>query len=256
MVFQTDIIYSRFLITLLFLDSNFLLRFLRFAKFNVPFACTVLENYLIGFQIHPEWVQDFRAKEARMLELIECGIGSLLPMRDGHGRQLALCQVRKINPHIVKSIDLIQLAVALLDIMQTAEITQIVGLIFIVDATHITFRHLTMLSISELRYLVKSFLTAIPSRIQGLYILNIPWFAAKLTGLFLKMLDKEKTQNIHFIDDPMDIALHIDPSILPHTYGGKVDIQDAIQHTKKQLNDSIEQNCYKFDNFIKVDFKL
>jgi CRAL/TRIO, N-terminal domain len=56
-----------------FLDSVFLLRFLRSRKFSVPQAQELLERYLAIRQTYPHWFRNLDVNESAVLEIIDAG---------------------------------------------------------------------------------------------------------------------------------------------------------------------------------------
>lgn len=64
-------------------DSNFLLRFLRTKKFNVPAACAMLQKYLANRQVYPKWYKNLDCDDPLLKQLLLDGFFIPLPERDG-----------------------------------------------------------------------------------------------------------------------------------------------------------------------------
>ena len=79
--------------TSLFLDANFLLRFLRMKKFNVKDSLNLLEKYLKIRSEHPEWFSNLDIKDPRISDLVDRGFFFALPERDSAGRRVFFSKV-------------------------------------------------------------------------------------------------------------------------------------------------------------------
>lgn len=64
-------------------DANFLLRFLRTKKFNVPDACAMLQRYLINRALYPQWFKNLDIDDTRAMQLMKEGFIIPLPEKDG-----------------------------------------------------------------------------------------------------------------------------------------------------------------------------
>jgi hypothetical protein len=209
----------------------------------------------MGYQHHPKWVSNMDCELPRMQQLIHSGFSCVLPERDAEGRRITLCRFEKLDASYFNYVDLIRLATMVLDMIQVEEETQVAGFIFIIDASHTTFRHLMMSPISEMIYLVKSFFHALPIRFQGCFVINMPWFAVKLADIAKKLMSKKLNQRIHFVNSMEEFHAKIDAKLMPEEYGGTVPIADMVEYTNKLLIENSHKNLYRYNNFFKTNFK-
>ena len=78
-------------------DSSFLLRFLRWQKFKVQDAQTVLEKYIKMRTQHPTWFQNLDIRDPKLNELIRGGYIFALPMRDAKGRRVVFSRAAAMD---------------------------------------------------------------------------------------------------------------------------------------------------------------
>jgi hypothetical protein len=237
------------------MDSNFLLRFIRKVKFNIPKAQKLLENFLIAYQFYPERIQHLNSTEEKIKMMTESGITVLLPQRDDEGRQICLTRIENLDPSKYNSIDIIRLASIIMDIVESDEISQISGVIKIIDVRHLCLSHLTIFSLSEIRQHLQNFMIAFPVRLQGIYFMNLPWIAEKIVQIIKSMLKKKIGDRIITIHSNEELCSHINPKILPMEYGGQIPLTEIIQYTKEQMAQNTKGNLYKYDNFMKTNFE-
>lgn len=64
-------------------DSNFLLRFLRTKKYNVPVACALLQKFLINREMYPKWFKNLDLNDPLLIKLLLDGFFLPLPEKDG-----------------------------------------------------------------------------------------------------------------------------------------------------------------------------
>ena len=78
-------------------DSSFLLRFLRWQKFKVQDAQTVLDKYIKMRTQHPNWFQNLDIRDPKLNELIRRGYIFALPMRDAKGRRVVFSRAAAMD---------------------------------------------------------------------------------------------------------------------------------------------------------------
>lgn len=126
------------------MDSNFLLRFLRFRKFDVPKAMIALERWLVAREgaYGSDWMSNLDFSKPNIEGMIDRGIMMAFPKRDKNGRTLLLLRPAAMKTHI-KTIgeESLTLSTMMTELLLEDEENQIRGLNYICNVAGITWRH-------------------------------------------------------------------------------------------------------------------
>jgi hypothetical protein len=96
--------------------SNFLLRFLRMNKFNIPKATSMLSSYIKMRWDYPHWYQGLgETHNVKFIELIECGYIFVAPGRDKLGRKVVVNLARECHANNYSSSDIMQAVMATIE---------------------------------------------------------------------------------------------------------------------------------------------
>lgn len=126
------------------MDSKFILRFLRFRKFNILLAQEAFERYLIfregcyGF----DWFSNMDFAKPNIHQLIDNGLMTILPKRDQFGRVVILARLAATDPSIPTiGCEAMTLATMVFETLLDDEENQIRGFNYILDISNIKLRH-------------------------------------------------------------------------------------------------------------------
>ena len=168
------------------IDDDYLLQFLRTKKYSNAAAFKLLENHLTAKVLYPKWFVYGDSDVLKMRELYKTGYIYPLLERDEEGRRIILVQVRKMDPTIYNSGDIIRLsALVSSTIMEELE-TQVAGYIGIIDYAEVTMKHISVFSITDIKDYMDCLKNASVGRLKGLYcgklMIIIPlYFTTKYT---------------------------------------------------------------------------
>jgi hypothetical protein len=235
------------------IDANFILRFLRKTKFNVPKACRALEKYLMHFQFNAAWFQNIDLYDPKMSDLAGSGMAYFLKDRDSRGRKIIMTCHEKIDPTQLTSKDVIRYSVAMLDLISTEEESQTCGVVCIIDGKHMKYKFVRLFSMNDLRFLHKSFKDAGSLRITECYFINLPPFVMAIAKIFIMLSSEKVRKRMFFLDSQDELQKHFDLKILPKEYGGVVEKADIFEEFKKKLLGS-RDSLLAFHDHIKTDF--
>lgn len=135
------------------LDSKFILRFLRYRKFDVEKTKESIERWMVMFEVsgfeHNLFSTNYDLTKLHMRDLIKNKFGVLLPQR---GRLndcvINLCQLITFDPKIKGILgEVLTLAVFVHETLMEDEENQIRGTIVIEDCSNASFRHAILLSV-------------------------------------------------------------------------------------------------------------
>lgn len=156
------------------LDSKFLLRFLRFTKFQVMLAQEVLERYLLLRQAFAVAFNNLDVKSVRMETLINKGIVMLSPNRDHLGRRLLFVRAGEFDPYKFNSEDICRLAAIVAETLMEDEESQVRGFVYCADGKGVGFPYLTLFTPREACRIVKNGEKTVPMRHKEGHGFNVP----------------------------------------------------------------------------------
>lgn len=126
------------------MDSKFILRFLRFRKFNIEEAKEAFERYLVfreGLYGY-DWFSNLDYGKPDIPELLDNGLIIVFPKPDKHGRKIILSRFSTVNPSLpMIGCQAFTLATLFVETLLDDEENQIRGLNYIFDVSNIKFRH-------------------------------------------------------------------------------------------------------------------
>jgi hypothetical protein len=218
-----------------FLDPPFLLRFLRVKKFSVPAAAEMLQNFLIIRQLYPIWYQNLDIEDPRLEELLDSG--HLFPVkdRDSQGRRVLISCASRMDPEKFTANDSVRLNSLLFAYLLDEEESQIAGYVYIIDATQVSAKYLSLFSIVEFKKWVKCIQSAVPVRIKEYHIFNLSPMANKLAQIVLEVMQPKLRNRVKFYKSIDELSNVIDPNILPSEYGGNQTMSKMIDDFKGKL---------------------
>lgn len=126
------------------MDSKFILRFLRFRKFDLTKAQEAFERYLIfregayGY----DWFSNLDYDKPNISGLVEKGLFMIFPNRDKFGRKVVMFRLAAADPSISTiGSEGLTYATFVMETMMEDEENQIRGLNYIFDVSNIKLRH-------------------------------------------------------------------------------------------------------------------
>lgn len=224
-------------------------------------ACETFERFMMCRQFYPNWFQNINiAKEAKIQSLIDNGAAVILPERDHLGRRVVMAFPATLDPNLYMGSDIVRFTISFLDLIESEEISQVTGVICIVDGSHTKLSQARLFSLSEINLIYRANRSAGPLRVKHCYFINLPPFAVLIADLVAKLSNKKMKERMHFLKTVEELHAFIDPSILPQEYGGTVPMADMKKEFKTRLNESseyfLESNKYTETNFKRMKSNL
>lgn len=126
------------------LDSKFILRFLRFRKFNIPMAQEAFERYLVFREglYGLDWLSNLDFAKPNINDLLDKGLMCILPKRDKSGRVVLLTRLAATDPSIPTiGCEALTLSTMVFETLLEDEENQIRGFSYILDISNIKLQH-------------------------------------------------------------------------------------------------------------------
>jgi CRAL/TRIO domain len=126
------------------MDAKFILKFLRFRKFNIPETKEAFERYLVfreGLYGY-DWFSNLDVTKPNIDSLIDNGVVVIFKTPDEMGRKILLIRLAVADPSIPNiATEGCTLATVVIEVLLDDEENQIRGLVYIIDVADIKLRH-------------------------------------------------------------------------------------------------------------------
>lgn len=218
-------------------DSSFLLRFLRFQKFQMPETQAVIDKYVHMRTHHPEWFHNLDARDSKTRELISSGYLFVLPEKDAHGRRVIFSRAAAMDAAKFTACDIMRAHILTYETLLCDEENQINGLCYVFDERDISWSHVSIFSPSEVSKAFSCCERALPLRHQDIHFVHLPW-TMSLVFQFAKSLLSQKLRERLQTHSTFDkLAKGFPSHILPTEYpgGGSVSQEEMVQSWLKEM---------------------
>lgn len=141
------------------MDSKFILRFLRFRKFDVPKAQETLERWLVAREgaYGSDYFSSLDYSKPCIEKLLNCGFVMIFPNRDEQGRLVILSRPGAVDPKLpTVGVDGITLSLMIGEALLEDEENQIRGIVYISDYVNVTWSHYRIFSFTQWFKLAKN----------------------------------------------------------------------------------------------------
>ncbi|XP_049541841.1 retinaldehyde-binding protein 1-like [Anopheles darlingi] len=212
-------------------DPVFLLRFLRFTKFNVPRACDILVRAMTQLMRRRA---TYGAEAADLLHpdvqrLLE--VAAIVPLGyDSQRRMVVLCRAAALDPRTTTSMLHMQLGGLILGTCQEYELIQVRGLVVLMDFSGLSMAHCAMWSLSDVKLTAEYVNELIAMRVKEVHMIQVPRFAWLLLDLFLPLLSPKMKERFKFHRTFDELRGSLDPALLPTIYGGQQSLEKANEN--------------------------
>ncbi|XP_066582190.1 alpha-tocopherol transfer protein-like [Prorops nasuta] len=220
------------------LDGQFLLRFLRCKKFNVPMAQEAVERYLLLRQVYHPAFHHLDCSDSTIEELLTLGYLFAAPGRDVKGRRVIIARPGVFDPHKYTNADMCRIHAVTYETLMEDEESQVRGFVHFADGAGVSFPHLTLFTPKEAVRIVKNGERTVPMRHKEVHAINAHP-SMKFALEFGMSLISEKIKNRIKIYTSLEDAINhkIDTSMLPKEYGGVMPMKEMIDLWRKELLD-------------------
>ncbi|KAL0279833.1 UNVERIFIED_CONTAM: hypothetical protein PYX00_001310 [Menopon gallinae] len=229
------------------MDDNFLLRFLRIRKFNVPMAQHNLIKYLNFRQSLGHLLFNLDYLEPKVAELINSGYIFASPERDSSGRRVIIYLSDKMDPNKYTKVEMSKAHAIVYETLLEDEETQVMGVTHFADVKALGMSHISLWTPYEMAVVLRIGEQALPMRHKAIHILNFPP-AFRYVFEFAVSRVSEKIKNRVMVHDSIkDLHGSLDSKCLPKEYGGTMPLAEMIDLWKQELARS-KPNLLALDN--------
>ncbi|XP_055609000.1 clavesin-1-like isoform X7 [Uranotaenia lowii] len=219
-------------------DALFLLRFLRYRKFNVVAACEMLEKWLTAGSLTASF---FRFADPRDLDYMidECMI---IPVeRDRQDRLIVIVRFGAFDPSKIIPEDQTRLGTLTMETFHDEEMYQITGIVALLDFSGATMAHFAIWTIPKLQVLIGAVNDLMTFRIREIHVVQLPKYASVLMEFCMAALSPKLQKRLKFHKSIDDLKAAIDESVLPDIYGGKQSLEEANERFRQKVLEQRER---------------
>jgi len=205
------------------LDSNWLLRHLRFKKFSIPMAQEVLERHIVlkqGSYGMKYYNKELDLLQPRIKKILSGNVVCLLPTRDAFGRRIFMLKVSNLK--IEARGDFLRDIFTILDIilhfLAEDEETQIRGVQYVIDMSGLGLAYFKAFPVNDLLRVIMNAERVVALRHKGIHFVNFPTFWNLLINIVLKQVSEKLRTRVKFYKNVAELDF-IDKKFLPKEYG-------------------------------------
>lgn len=216
-------------------DGNFIVRYLRKCKFNVAETCKFLESDFRARQLKASYFGTTDVGESRMQELLGSGYQFYSIDSDPLGRRVFIIRPQYFDTDRFTCADSLQLSTVILDALCLDEIFQVAGVIFIVDGSMTSMKHMSIFSMMDIQLMWHLLQKSNPARLKQILAINIPPMAQSILEFFIRHSSDKIRKRFLVLKSAEDVVKYVDPKILPTDYGGRIPIAQCIRDFKEDI---------------------
>ncbi|CAB4065287.1 unnamed protein product [Lepeophtheirus salmonis] len=180
------------------LDANFLLRFLRFAKFEMSDTHVIFEKYIHARTNHPEWFTKLNsAEDDKIYNLISRGYLFALPGKDEVGRTVIYSKACAMDASQFTSSDVIRVHILFYESLLEEPENQIYGLSYILDERDTNWSHISVWTPSEITKAFACTEGALPIRHRSVHLVYLPWTLMLVFHFAKNLLSHKLRRRLH-----------------------------------------------------------
>lgn len=181
-------------------------------------ALQVFEKSWLTKKRYPHIYDQGVQGDIRAWKLFDSGFLVPLSGRDKEGRKVILMRTKLMDTDLYSTNDIVRLLSYINLILLEEEETQIAGIIFILDQSEISLKHvLTPVEVRDFMDILKNSGSV---RQKGNYIVNLPSFANLMVELAKMALSEKLKKRVFVIKKTENLVDHFDKNFLPKEYGG------------------------------------
>ncbi|KAF8778817.1 alpha-tocopherol transfer protein-like [Argiope bruennichi] len=200
-------------------DDAFLLRFLRARKFDYSRSFTLLQNYYMMRVKHANIFKDFTPTALKHVH--QLNLQGFLPFRDPEGRAIFVFRGGLWDPSLCSADDLFRANVICLEKQIDDPLTQINGVVAILDMKSLGFHHVRHFSPSHALKVVSLVQDSFPARFKAVHIVNEPALFDLVLTIVKPLISEKLKKRIYTHGSNMKtLHSHIPTDILPSEFGG------------------------------------
>ncbi|XP_068618448.1 retinaldehyde-binding protein 1 [Battus philenor] len=218
-------------------DDIFLLRFLRHKKYSIPMAQQTLLKYLSLRKYYPESFSNLDCEDPKIADILNSGYIVVSPVRDSNGRRVIVYNMSKFNANKYTCWDMCRVHVVVYESLLEDPTDQILGFIHVGDGSGVTASHITAWNPTDFARIIKWGEQSLPMRHKELHLVNIPSTIKYIIDFAVSKVTPKMAQRLDIHANLKQLHKNLDASCLPTIYGGPLQLQEMISHTKQLLSE-------------------
>jgi CRAL/TRIO domain len=210
------------------MDANFILRFLRFRKFNIAETKEAFERFLIFREgvYGEDWLSNLDVMKPNFYDLIDNRCCYIFPRRDELGRMIILHRYAAIDPNVPGiAFDFLSAVFMVLEILHESEENQIRGFQYILDFTNVGINFYGVMPFAKGFKYGKNFEKILTSRHQGFHVVNVNPAVTFFVKMVLRHTPQKIKERVHFYSSYEDLKI-VSKHELPLECGGNADLSE------------------------------
>ncbi|CAH1780554.1 unnamed protein product [Owenia fusiformis] len=247
------------------LDTLFLLRFLRCAKFSQLKARKMLETFTSLMGKVPEWFKNIDTREESIQKVIDIGYCLPLPGVDDEGRSVILCRLGAFNPDDkdLSPAVLVRTCMAIWEWILSQEHACVNGVITIMDFTGFTLKHFTFWGVETIKKTTLFQQKHFPARSKGTHYYNTSAIFERILSIMKTVHSNKMMDRVHLHGSNLETLYETVPmrmlptEYLPDDYTGPNagSIKDYAVEVRKQYTDDKIRDFILYDSSDKWVFE-
>lgn len=200
-------------------SDEFLLQYLRAKKFDSYAAFVLIKKFYHHRLTYPKLYSDYSPKQN--LKVMKANLLNFLPLRTPEGCAIWVSRVGAWDTEAFDYDQLLRLGLQLTEKALQNPVTQICGIVSIVDFEGFSWTHLFQMPVSSVKCFVKATQDSFPIRHKAIHVINNPSIFGLLFALIKPFLTFTIRNRIHLHGYNLK-SLHqfLPQSLLPEEFGG------------------------------------
>ncbi|CAD5118380.1 unnamed protein product [Dimorphilus gyrociliatus] len=227
---------------------EFLLPFLRTAKFSQLRARSILEGYHKTLVENPKWFANIDICDKSILKFLNQGCMFPLPGKDKEGRTLVFQRISAMDLKTEPSV-LMRAFWALFIYLRRDEYLQVHGLKLIADCTGYTMKHFNIIPFEDRKKMQKFWQGNTPYRFKGSIMYNIGPIFDTIFSLLKPIISKKFQSRMHVISNFEEVYQQVDMKYIPNEYLPD-DYTGERAGTCHEINEKFIEDISKYREFI------
>ncbi|KAL3268050.1 hypothetical protein HHI36_007179 [Cryptolaemus montrouzieri] len=202
-------------------EEKYILPFLRCCKFNIERTKEKMKNFYVMRRERSEWFTNRNPNLSQIQQLVKNG--SCLILKKTHENHLVVIIRPTVHdPKRHGMDDVLKCAKMILDIgVMEEELSQVYGVIVIIDMANVSFAHARQLSISRIKHMVYAWQNY-HCRPKKMEFVNAPAYINVVLDVFKSFMSEKLRKRVTVRYDGIASVVNIvDKAILPCDYGGE-----------------------------------
>jgi len=203
-------------------DKEFILRFLRNTKYDLPKAKERILRYYTYRRDYPEWLQNRDPLDECIQNVLNFGIFVSMGNHRQNNCFITIARANAVVPDLVDVDAVSKLLLLYVDVFNLDKMSQIAGMVCIFDFQGFGVKHLTQVTPPRMQKMICCGLQGMPCKVKGIHIINAPVLVQGIISICKLFLPEKLRKRVYsYGSDYLDL-LHSNISVdcLPSEYGG------------------------------------